>query len=96
MARQSWLDEKAETTLIDDYARELGSFIEAVSDGHVDADEVRRQEKRVVDLMKEVEPKLDDKLHEAVTKLLCEVSALSVMQVLQELCEARPRSTFRG
>jgi len=96
MARESWLDEKAETTLIDDYARELGTFIDAVSDGHVDTGEVRQQESRVVQLMKEVEPQLDDKLHEAVTKLLCEISALSVMQVLQELCEARPQTKFRG
>ena len=33
MARKSWLDDKAKTTLIDDYARELGSFIEAMADG---------------------------------------------------------------
>ncbi len=36
MARKSWLDESAQTTLIDDYARELGSFVEAMADGVVD------------------------------------------------------------
>ena len=96
MARKSWLDDKAETTLIDDYARELGSFIDAMSDGVMDASEVANQEQRVVELMKEIEPKLDDKMHEQVTKLLCEMSALSVMQVLHELYEARPKVAFRG
>jgi hypothetical protein len=96
MARKSWLDDKAETTLIDDYARDLGTFIDAMADGNVDVNEVQQQEHRVVTLMKEIEPKLDDKMHEQVTKLLCEMSALSVMQVLHELCEARPKTQFRG
>lgn len=96
MARKSWLDDKAETTLIDDYARELGSFIESMADGVLDASEVAGQEQRVVALMKEIEPQLDDKMHEQLTKLLCEMSALSVMQVLHELCEARPKTAFRG
>jgi hypothetical protein len=96
MARKSWLDDKAQTTLIDDYTRELGSFIEAMSDGIVEANEVTNQEQRVVNLMKEIEPKLDDKMHEQVTKLLCEMTALSVMQVLHELYKARPKTNFRG
>lgn len=96
MARKSWLDDKAKTTLIDDYARELGSFIEALADGVMEAQEVQNQEQRVVDLMQEIEPQLDDKMHEQVTKLLCEMSALSVMQVLHELYEARPTVEFRG
>ena len=44
MARKSWLDADAQTTLIDDYARELGSFVEAMADGVVDANEVSNQE----------------------------------------------------
>jgi hypothetical protein len=96
MARKSWLDDTAKTTLIDDYARQLGTFIEAMSDGVLDASEVKAQEQRVVDLMQEIEPQLDDKMHEQLTKLLCEMSALSVMQVLHELCEARPKAVFQG
>ncbi len=96
MARSSWLDEKAETTLIDDYARNLGHFLDAIADGTVDRQEVARQEQRVVALMQVIEPQLDDKMHEQLTKLLCEMSALSVMQVLHELCAARPKTQFRG
>jgi hypothetical protein len=96
MARKSWLDESAQTTLIDDYARELGSFVEAMADGVVDTNEVTRQEERVVKLMKEIEPQLDDATHEQITKLLCEISAYSAMQILHELYEARPTTKFQG
>ena len=94
--RQSWLDEKAKTPLIDDYARDLGTFVTAIADGKIDAAELAAQEKRLVALMSEVEPKLDDDLHAEVTKLLCEVAAYSMMQVLSELQACRPKTKFRG
>lgn len=94
--RQSWLDEQSQTPLIDDYARDLGSFLSAMADGKIDSAELASQEKRLVALLKEVEPKLDDDQHAEVTKLLCEVSAYSIMQVLHELHAARPKTKFRG
>jgi hypothetical protein len=83
--RASWLDEKGETPLIDDYAREMSHFLDALADGKIDKKELRQQEKRVVDLMKDLEPKLDDDLHAEVTRLLCEVSVYSAMQILEVL-----------
>ena len=96
MARQSWLDDDAQTTVIDDYARNLSTFVDAMADGIVDAKEVADQEKRVIELMKEVEPQLDDAMHEQVTKLLCELSAFNTMQLLHSLYEARPKTKFQG
>ena len=96
MARKSWLDDAAETTLIDDYARNLNTFLEAMADGVIEAHELADQEARVVALMKDVEPRLDDTIHAKVTQLLCEMSALSIMQVLHSLYEARPKSKFVG
>ncbi len=96
MARKSWLDDDQKTTLIDDYARELSSFVEAMADGKVDKHEVDAQEKRLVQVMKEVESKLDDATHEKVTKLLCELSAYTAMELLYSMYESRPKSTFRG
>jgi hypothetical protein len=94
--RVSWFDEKSKTPLIDTYARQLDSFIQTMADGKVDAKEVREQEARLVALMKEIEPKLDDELHEKVTRLLCELTAYDLMQTLHLLQESRPRPTFRG
>jgi hypothetical protein len=96
MARQSWLDDETQTPLIDDYARQLSSFLDAMADGRIDEDEVQAQEQRVVKLLKEVEPQLDDGLHAKVTQLLCELSAYSTMQILHELHAARPKTQFRG
>jgi hypothetical protein len=94
--RVKWLDDKSGAPLIEKYARELGSFMEAVADGQVEDSEVKEQEGRLVQLMKEIEPKLDDALHAKVTRLLCELTAYDLMQVLNSLHKARPKAVFRG
>lgn len=96
MTRQSWLDDKTNEPLIDDYARQLTTFVEALADDKVDAGELESQEARLVELMKEVEPQLDDELHGKVTRLLCELTAYNVMQLLHTMQEARPKVQFRG
>ena len=42
------------------------------------------------------EPTLNDTQHAQVTKLLCELTAYNVMQTLNSLQSARPKTTFRG
>ena len=61
-----------------------------------DDKELADQEKRLVTLMKEVEPTLNEAQHGQVTKLLCELTAYNVMQTLNSLQSARPKTTFRG
>jgi hypothetical protein len=95
-ARLRWLDDKSGTLLIDRYARQLGSFLEAMADGEVDESEVKGQEARIVKIMKEVEPLLDDALHAKVTQLLCELTAYDIMQILHSMHKAKPKVRFRG
>jgi hypothetical protein len=94
--RQSWLDDAGETTLIDEYAHKLTTFVAALADGRVDQNELNAQERQLVALMKEVEPELGDVLHAKITRLLCELTAYNVMQTLHSLQSVRPKSTFRG
>ena len=94
--RQKWFDETLHEPLIDSYARQLDSFIQTMADGVVDDGEIKAQEKRLIDLMKEVEPLLDDQAHAKVTQLLCELTAYDIMQMLHSLQEARPKTKFRG
>jgi len=94
--RSLWLDDEARTPIIDRYARQLSSFLEAMSDGVVDTMELKRQETRLVKLMKEVEPQLDDALHAKVTRLLCELTAYDIMQIAHSLHDARPKTVFHG
>lgn len=94
--RQSWLDDKSQTSLIDEYTQRLTSFMAAMADGLIEPHELADQEQRLVALMKQVEPALPDALHAQVTQLLCELTAYNVMQTLHQLQEARPKSAFRG
>jgi len=92
----SWLDPRTQTPVIDKMARQLRSFIETMADGVVDNAEIAAQEKRLIALMKRIEPKLDDSLHAEVTQLLCEVTAYDLMRVLHSMCAGRPRTAFQG
>lgn len=94
--RTSWLDESKQSTLIDEYAQKLSTFMAALADGHIEESELADQEKRVVSLMNEVDPLLDDAQHEKVTRLLCELTAYNMMQTIHSLQESKPKSVFRG
>jgi sirohydrochlorin ferrochelatase len=94
--RASWFDEKSHHLLLEQHARQLDSFLQAMADGKVDANELHAQEERLVALMKEIEPQLDDALHEKVTRLLCELVAYDQMQMVHTMQEARPKGVFRG
>ncbi len=96
MTRSSWLDDQTDEVKIDDYARQLNTFLAALADGRVDDAELEAQERRVADAIREVEPHLDDELHAKVTTLLCELSAYNIMQMAHELEQARAKTDFRG
>lgn len=91
-----WFDEHSESPLLAEHARKLTSFLEAVADGRVDSGELETQEKRVVELMKRVEPLLSPEAHEQVTQLLCEVTAYDLMNALYMASQSRTGFTFRG
>ena len=46
--------------------------------------------------LRELEPLLDDATHARVTRLLCELTAYYLMQVLNAMHKARPKVKFRG
>lgn len=95
-AKTPWFDDSNDTPLIAEYARKLDSFLDAVADARVESHELDEQEKRVVSLMKEVEPMLSPEAHEKVTRLLCEVTAYDLMHALHMAGHARPKTKFRG
>ena len=87
--RQSWLDDK-DTPMIEHYAKQLDSFVNAMADGTIEAQELKDQEKNLVQLLKEVEPMLSDEQHEKVTRLICELTAYDIMQMLHTIQSMRP------
>jgi hypothetical protein len=94
--RTRWLDPRTDTPLLQRYARRMKSFLTAMVDGIIEKHELKEQEERLVALMKDVEPRLEDSLHEKVTTLLCELTVYDLMQMLHTMQEARPTARFRG
>jgi hypothetical protein len=94
--RTPWLDASTDAPVITEQAQRLESFVAAMADGRVDAGELAGQEKRLKEAMKAVEPMLTDEQHGAVTRLLCELTAYDIMQLLHTLEQARPKTAFRG
>lgn len=92
----SWVDETTRLPVIETYASQLEDFVETFADGRVDAAELQRQESKLVELMREIEPELDDELHGRVTRLLCELTSYNIMRCFFTLEETRPRTTFKG
>lgn len=62
-----------------------------MEDGKIDESELDEQEQRLVGLMQEIEPQLDDALHERVTELLCELTAYDLMQTLHSISSGPSR-----
>ena len=91
-----WFDDARDAPMLAEYARKLDSFLDAVADGRIDSKELDAQEKRVVDLMKQVDPLLSPEAHELVTQLLCEVTAYDLMNAMHMAGKARPKTKFRG
>lgn len=94
--RRSWLDDDSGEPLIHAYTERLKTFLDAMADGKVDRHELDAQEERLATLLKKVEPKLDDALHDDVTELLCELSAYNIMHTVFGIAEATPRTRFQG
>ncbi|MCU0875450.1 MAG: hypothetical protein MUE50_24225 [Pirellulaceae bacterium] len=91
-----WLDEDTDEPLIAEQAQRLEAFLAALADGRVDEGELQAQQQRLVQLMREVEPLLDEKLHAKVTQLLCELTAYDIMHAVHTMQQARPKTAFRG
>lgn len=94
--RVSWVDPKTSSPQIDQYARQLDSFLQTFLDGVVDDEELKKQEAHLVELMKEIEPELSDDLHAKVTQLLCELTAYNIMEYTHAIQQARPKTKFQG
>lgn len=92
----AWFDEASHTPVIAEKARRTESFVAAMADGKIEESEIKAQEGRLVQLMQQIEPQLEPRLHAQVTELLCELTVYDFMQALYSVEQARPKSVFRG
>ncbi|MDF2693796.1 MAG: hypothetical protein K0S65_2179 [Labilithrix sp.] len=87
MARRSWFEREqgsrpeddAPTSPFSGSIERLESWQRAIEDGIIEPHEVAEQKDRLVALLRELEPMLDDAQHEKVTRVLEEWAVLQAM-----------------
>ena len=94
MARMSWFDETTAMPVIEEQVEKLASFADAMADGVIERKELDAQQQTLLATMRAVEGTLNDAQHEAVTRLLVELSAYNVMRTLHELQSDRLQRTL--
>lgn len=84
MARDGWFDGLGVDLYRDDYLDHHPHWRKYLADGHVSASEVLEQESRVRSMLEELEPRLSDEVHEALTRVLLEYEVLVNLALLHE------------
>lgn len=93
MARASWLNDD-NLPMIDEHVSQLEHFTQSIADGQIDKNELDKQEQNLITAMKAVEGELSDEQHAKVTRLLVELTAYNVMNLMHELARERVRAAF--
>jgi hypothetical protein len=94
MARKSWIDTD-NLPALDEHVTQLEHFADSLKDGKVDRGELEKQEKNLIAAMRAVEGELSDDQHAKVTRLLAELTAYSVMQVMHGMAVERVKKSIR-
>jgi hypothetical protein len=85
MGRKSWFDQESNEAMFSEYLEQMESWQTALADGTVQPDELQAQANKVSEMLRTLEPKLDDELHEEITQVLYEWAVLQAMERLVEL-----------
>ena len=94
MARANWIDDDNHPSL-DGHIAQLEHFADAIADGAVDASELATQENNLKTAMLAVEAELSDAQHEKVTRVLAELAAYTVMQMMHDLAQAKVQRAIK-
>lgn len=96
MPKASWFDDSTDLPVIDEQVAKLESFAAAMADGIIEKHELDSQQTTLVETMRTVEGMLSDEQHEAVTRLLVQMSAYNVMRTVHELQADRLQRSLAG
>lgn len=86
--KRSWFDEQSNEPMFSKYAERMESWQNALADGVVQPEEVQQQAERVTEMLRTLEPKLSDELHEELTNIFYELAVLYGMQRLADMTYA--------
>jgi tellurite resistance protein len=87
MVRSSWFDDKSNELKFSEYVEKMDSWQKALADGVVQPEELQAQMERVAKMLRALEPKLSDEVHEQLTNILYELAVFYGMQRMAELTE---------
>lgn len=82
MERDGWFDGKGVDLLRDEFLEDHAGWRRYIADGQITAAEILEQETRIIEMLKEVEPTLNDEQHTAMTKVLLEYEVLVNMALV--------------
>ena len=82
MERDGWFDGKGVDLLRDEFLEDHAGWRRYIADGQITAAEILEQETRIIEMLKEVEPTLNDEQHAALTKVLLEYEVLVNMALV--------------
>lgn len=92
MARKSWFDPESNEIMFSKYIEQMESWQAALADGVVEPEEVQQQAQRVSEMLRALEPKLNDELHEELTQIFYEWAVLMGMERLVQLSTEEGRA----
>jgi hypothetical protein len=79
-SRISWFDQEKGPLYLSEYFQRMGSWQQAIADNRITPEEIRDQASRVIALLKEVEPLVNETEHQVITETLYEMAVLQAMQ----------------
>jgi len=88
MSRKSWFDPESNEAMFSEYLEQMDSWQQALADGVIEPEELKAQATKVSNMLRELEPKLSDALHQEITQVLYEWSVLQAMDRLVELAQS--------
>jgi hypothetical protein len=94
MARANWIDDDNHPDL-EAHVGQLEHFASSIADGVVDDKELLTQEDNLKAAMRAVEASLSDEQHAQVTRVLAELTAYTVMQVLHDMARAKVQRAIK-
>ncbi len=92
MVRKSWFDPESSEMMFSEYMEQMESWQAALADGVVEPKEVQQQAQRVAEMLRALEPKLSDELHEELTQIFYEWAVLMGMERLVQLSAEEGRA----
>ena len=78
--RTPWFDQATGALHLVEYIQRLDSWKQAVADGQITPDEIQQQAERVIQLLKTVQPLLNEAQKAQITRIFYEMAVLQAMQ----------------